>query len=141
MRDRNDALVVEQRVVRRHRLILEHVEGRAREPSFVQRIVQRRLVHDSPARSVHQVGAGLHHRQLFGADHAARLVGERSVGGDDVRFLEQVGKRDELDPDLLGLLARQVGVVGDHAHPECPGALRHLRADAAGTGQAQRLSV
>ncbi len=139
----NDHHVVqlEQGVVGGHRLLLEDIEGSARQLSTLERLGEGRLIDDAAPRRVDQVGGGLHQRQLLGADEPASLLGQRRVHGDHVGFFQKVGQRHQIDPRLLGALGRQVGIVSDHPHPERTSAPRHLRADAARAGQPERLAV
>ncbi len=76
-----------QRAVGRERLRIEHVERGAGQPAVVERLDERRLVHDAAARAVDQAAGGLHFRQRRRADQAAGLVGQRRVDRDEVRPL------------------------------------------------------
>ena len=61
--------------------------------------------------------AVLHLRDLVRADHAARLVGQRRVHGDDVGLGEQ--RRARRAPRRpLGRGGGDVRIVGDDAHAE-----------------------
>src|SRR5690606_3639612 len=54
-------------------LLGEDVDGRAGEVPRLERLSQRRDVHDVPARQVDEVAALLHAGELLGADHVLRL--------------------------------------------------------------------
>src|SRR5918999_1448415 len=55
---------LEQRIVRRCGLLLEHVEAGARDAARRERLVQRLFIHHQPARHVDEKGARLHEREL-----------------------------------------------------------------------------
>ncbi len=87
------------------------------------------------------IDAVLHLRDLVGADHAARLVGQRRVHGDDVRLREKLVERHLRRADLLEDGVGDVRVVGDDAHAEAARAGGDARADAAQADDAERLAV
>ncbi len=58
----------------------------------------------------------------------------------DVGLLQQIRQRDQLDPGLVGPLVRQIGIVGQHPHPEGPCPPGDLGPDPAGADQSQRLA-
>ena len=74
-------------------------------------------------------------------EHAAGLVGERHVQGDDVGLAEHSVERREFGADFGGGFRAQEGIVGEHPHPEGPGTPRHFTAHPAGADQPQGLPV
>src|SRR6185436_6134634 len=68
----NDARVLQERAARR-RLGLEHVEGRARDLSAVERLEQRGFVDEPAARRVDDADAALRPREVLARDETARL--------------------------------------------------------------------
>src|SRR5690606_40325520 len=80
---------MEQRVVRRWRLLGEHVEGSAGDDVLAQRARQGGLVDHLTAARVDQKGAGLHPAERALVDEVLRLRGEGTVEGDDVALPEQ----------------------------------------------------
>src|ERR671919_2424408 len=60
VRRENHVVELEQWVVRVDRLLLEDVEGRAGDPPVPERLGQRQLVNDRPARDVDEEGRRLH---------------------------------------------------------------------------------
>jgi hypothetical protein len=58
------------------------------------------LIHHRAARCVHQDGGGLHHAELFCADHVARLRQQRHVQAHEVGFAQQPLGRHELQAQL-----------------------------------------
>ena len=129
-------------VVGRERFDAEHVEGGAADLAGFQACHEVRLVDDLAAGAVDDPHAGLHAGDGLGVDHAAGLIGDRHVDGDEVGLaINRVGIDRQLEAELLGAGVSQEGIVGDHAHPEGEGTLAHFGADAAGAEDAERLAV
>ena len=109
----------EQRIVGRHRLLAEHVQPGAAEPAARERVHERRVVDERPARRVDEEGARLHAAELGPPDEATRLRAERDVEGHRVRSLEElVEARARLDaepPEAVGIRRRRVAA---HRHAE-----------------------
>jgi hypothetical protein len=72
------------------RLLREHVEGGARDPSFPERLYQRGLVDYGPSSNVYEPCAGLHPLELGGAEHAPRLIRERRRDDDVIGVWERL---------------------------------------------------
>ena len=138
MRRDDDALRGRQHVADR-RLFAEDVDGGPGDHAALDRLVQRLLVHERPARGIHEVGARLHARELRAADQAARLLVQRRVQRHEVGLLQQRLERDQLDADRGRALVGDERVVGDHAHLEGARTLRHPRADAPEADDAERV--
>ncbi len=68
---------------------VEDVEHRAADAAPAQRVQQRGLVHDRPARQVEQPGGGLHRGQLGRAQEAAGLLAQRQRQDHEVRAGER----------------------------------------------------
>ena len=127
-------------MIERRRLLLPHVEARARDLLCAQRFLERLLVMDAAARRGDEIGARLHQRILLRADHAARLVGQRAIDRDEIRLPHQLVELDLLDAVLRHHLGRHIGVVGEHPHREQPAAqLREALADIAEADDADGL--
>src|SRR2546422_3197113 len=124
------------------RLLLEHVEGRARDRPGRERVRQSGLVHDLPPRAVHDVRGPLHERELLRADHPLRLRGEGRVDAEIVRLHQEGGEAvDESDPPLLRRGWREIWIERDHVHPEGLRPPRDLRADPTGAEEPEDLPV
>ena len=134
-------LELQEGVVGRYGFLREDIDRCAGDRALPQRLGQRRLVHDSASRGVDQVGRRLQRRELSRTDEATRLIGQRTVNRDDIRFLEQVGERHELDTRLLRSLLRQVRIITEHPHTERPRPLRHLGANTPRSHEAEGLPV
>ena len=112
------------------RLVLEHVERGAGDQAGAQRLDQRRLVDDRPARSVDQERRRLHPRQRDGVDEVVRVGVVGAVDRHDVARRQQVV---ELEP-LCVEMGRDLGcdraaVVVHDLHPERPRPRRQRLAD------------
>ena len=68
-----------------HRFRGKHIHSGTGDLSRLQRRFQRTLVHNTAARSVHQIRLRLHQRQFIGPQQASRLVVERTSDNDIVR--------------------------------------------------------
>ena len=131
---------LQQRVVGRGRLLLEDVEGGARDAARLDRAGQRQLVDEPAAGAVDEARARLEARQLRLAEQVARVAGERRVDRDEVGARQELVELDRLHAQALGGLACQVGVVGDHVHAEADGPPRDLGPDPAEAEDAQHLA-
>ena len=123
------------------RLAHEHVEACAGDAVRLEGRVERVLVDESTAGDVDDEGRRLHERELVGADHARGLGRLRHVDRDEVAGLQKLVEAQQRDAELLGACAGDVGVVGDHGHPEGLQALRDESADAAEADDADSLLV
>jgi hypothetical protein len=74
----------QQRDRRRHRFVMQHVEGRGGEVPAAQRRLQRSLIHQRAARRVDQDSTWSHRGEEGGIHHAARLRVGRAVQGYDI---------------------------------------------------------
>ena len=93
--------VLELREARREaRLVLVHVEARARDRARAQRRHERGLVDDRAARGVHEHRGRLHARERGRVDQVVRLAREGAMQRDDVGALEQLLERDEARAEL-----------------------------------------
>ena len=137
---RRDHLVErEERVVLLCRLLLEHVERRARHMAALDGALEVRL-HDQPApRAVHDADARLGFGQRIGVDDPPRLVRERDVQGDDVGVAEQLVHRRQRHAERGGTVRCEVGVEGDDPHSEPLGEGRDDGADGAAAHDSERL--
>ena len=63
---------------------VQHVEAGAGDGLAPQRVGERLLVVDEAAAGGDEERVRLHERELARAEHAARLLGERAVGGHEV---------------------------------------------------------
>ncbi|MNM94598.1 hypothetical protein D3C81_1070080 [compost metagenome] len=121
------------------RLDREHVQRRATDVAAGQRSIQRIDVDHGTARSIDQVRARAHLRQLGAADHP--LCGRRlwHVQGDDVGARKQVIQAGR----GTSIAQRQLGfhVVEDHLHAQRFGQYAHLGADMPVADDAQHLAA
>ncbi len=123
----------------RRRLVHEHVHPGAEQVAAVQGVHQRLLLDDAAARRVDHDGIRLHARQLTGADHAGRFLGQRGVDGQELHLTQQfVQRRGARDAQTLEFALWDVGIVGHHVHAQALGAVRHHAADPAQPDNAQR---
>ena len=82
---------VAQRRIRGKRFLFVHVQRRAGDHPFSQRIDQRLLVHHGAARRIHQEGGGLHPakclfvEQMIGGILAFTFSNQRDMNADEVR--------------------------------------------------------
>ncbi len=75
------------------RFVLEYVEAGAGDLSALQRVDERGLVDNRPARGVDEVGGLLHQLELAGADLMPRFLGERRVHRHEVGLPQQIVER------------------------------------------------
>ena len=83
----------QQRVVRRGRLLLQHVEAGRPQPPGDEGLGQRHLVHHAAPAGVDEDGVGPQAGQLGRADQVVGVPVERGVHRDDVGALEQLAQR------------------------------------------------
>ena len=130
---------VPERAVGRQRLAREDVEGRAGQPALAQRIDERGLIHDAPARQVHEQRARLHAPETLAREQAACLVGEREQQHHHVGLREHdVRPRRRLDARHRRMRLRRA-LRADHAHAERRGLHGERLADRAEPEDAERL--
>ena len=130
VRGHDDVVALQQRVVRAGRLQHEDVEPRAEEPTGLEGREERVLLDDAAARGVDDHGADRQGRELLVTEHAAGLVREGRVDGQEVRTREHGAKVvEQLDLQLVGATPVDVRVVRRHLHAEPLRLARHERAD------------
>ena len=110
----------EERVARHRRLLLQHVEAGARDPPFLQRLDERRLVHRRPAPGIDEQRGRLHLPEVLRRHHASGVGGGRRVHGDDVRALQHLAQARRLDAVRAHHELLDVRVIGQHPHAERP---------------------
>ena len=76
------------------RLVLEDVQGSSGNPALLQRLEQRRFVHDRTTRRIDQIGRRLHHAEFCCPDEV-RVAGEGDMQADKIGLLQE---RVLLDP-------------------------------------------
>ena len=129
---RDDQIVqLEQRVVRRSRLLLEYVDRRSGDLAVRQRPVQGFLVDDRPARRVDEEGGRLHQRELARADQLPRLLVERAVHAHEVGFAQQRVQVHQLHAQRRHRFLRDIGIAGQVTHGEGHGEAEQFGADVA----------
>src|SRR5260370_4326080 len=77
-------------VIRRQRLNVEYVDGRAGDLLVPQHFDQSLLVDDRPARRIDQPSRQLHFLQLRGPYQATRTAAQHQMDRQDVGLLEQL---------------------------------------------------
>src|SRR6266851_1094830 len=82
MRRGQDVIQRPERVIRRQRLDVEHVERRASDPAFTQNLDERRLVNDRAARGIDESGRWLHGLQLGRSDQPLTTNVARFIHGE-----------------------------------------------------------
>ena len=109
----------------------------------VQRLQQRRLVHDAATRAVDDARRRLELGQLLRAEQSARPCGQRRMDRQEVGLWQQLFQRHQLDVELARGLRRGVGIGGDQAHaqPTVASPARDLRANLAQSDDAERLAA
>src|SRR5918998_2337034 len=124
----------------RRRLLGEDVERRPAYDAALERLVERGLVHDAPARNVYEVGGGLHLREDLRVYEPYRLRRTWDVQGDEVGVLEDlIRRRGPVHVHRAHPVLGDVGVVGEHPHPHPDGAAGDDGPDVPEAYQAQRL--
>ena len=131
---------IEQGIGRIGRLLGKHIEGDSAYFAALDRLRERRFVHDTAARAVDDPHAVFHQGELRGGDQAARLIAERGVNGDEVAAAEQVVQGDRLHAHAARHLFRHEGVVGDQFDAEAFQPFRDRAADPAQAQHADRLA-
>mmetsp|Transcript_116707 Transcript_116707/g.362614 ORF Transcript_116707/g.362614 Transcript_116707/m.362614 type:complete len:441 (-) Transcript_116707:22-1344(-) len=130
-----------QGVVLRQGLGAEDVQSRT-ESALAQQLGKDRLVHDTPARDVHEKALGPKEpQQLFG-DDALCLLGQRHADADDVRVQEELRERVGVHAAVgreLSLLRE--GVAQELLHLEGLEELRQAHADLAHAHDANSLGL
>ena len=121
------------------RLLDEHVERGACYLAGFQRVGERSFIDDSAARAVDDSHSLLHLRERRRADDAPRVVGQRSVHGDEVGVREKLVEADQLNADATGSISGQNRIVADHFHLEPDRAVRDDAPDVTEANDAERL--
>jgi len=138
---RDDLVDVEDRGVVRERFGLVDVQRGALHDAVADGLGEGVLLDDPAAGAVDDV-AVLELGELFLADEALGVGGQRRVDGRDVGRRERVVEiLVELRAELFGALRGDVGVERDDVHPQRVAFLGDLLADAAEADDAQRLPV
>src|SRR5438132_1279389 len=121
------ARVGPERVTRRQRLGIGHVEPRAPDQSLVQRRQEVVAVHDRAPCHVDEDGGRAHPPEEVAGEEVVRRFGERQGNDDDVRepkhLVQAVGLPDRVD---AGLWRDVLDVHRQDAHPEAERTPRHL---------------
>ena len=141
VRRQRDAGVFPERMAFRQRLGRKHVQRRGRDFARVQRRQQIGVRDDFAARAVHDADLRLHLRKGRRVQHAARLVGDRHVHGDEIRVAIHVVQVHQVHPDRLGAGFRQKRIVRQHLHAKGQRALRHFTPDAPHAQHAERFAA
>src|SRR6266446_4305355 len=105
-------------VIRRQRLNVEYVDGRAGDLLVLQHADQSLLFDDRPARRIDQPGRWFHSLQFRGAYQAARTAAQHQMDRQDVGPLEQL---------VLGNQNRARGFSGLWHHVLAPGNQIHSK--------------
>src|SRR5213594_95370 len=136
------ARVGPERVTRRQRLGIGHVEPRAPDQSVVQRRQEVVAVHDRAPCHVDEDGGRAHPPEEVAGEEVVRRFGERQGNDDDVRepkqLVQAVGLPDRVD---AGLRRDVLDVHRQDAHPEAERTPRHLAPGAAETDDPHRQLV
>src|SRR5690606_17549032 len=119
------------RVAFGQRLLGKHVQSGAGDRLALQRLDQRRLVHDSAARGVDQNGGALHHVELALTHDVDGLLRLADVQADHVGAAVEVVKLHELNVELLSQQNVRVARPGDHLHADAASNAGDLLADGA----------
>src|SRR5439155_12170421 len=119
---------------------LQYIERRPRENPFVERLSERRWVHQPYARRVHQQRAALDLSDVFEVQQVVRLGRVRAVKRNDVGGAQQLVERNVAEIQHLGEQRLAPEVVGDHLHPEALGDLDGVQANPPRAHDAQGFS-
>jgi len=141
MRRDDGVLHPSQRVVERQRLGIEHIERRADDPLGLQRLDERRLVDNQPARGVDEERGRLHQRELARADQPGRSWRQDEVDRDDVGATEKIVLGREGDAGGRAGLGCQILAPGEDLHAECPADGSDLASQPAEADHAERLAA
>ena len=134
---------MQQRMIRRRRLILPYIQARASDLLRGQRRGQIVFVMDAATRRRNEIRMVLHRRELLRPHHPPRLGGVRTIDGDVVGNTQKILQRRHLFHALSGqLLRRLVRVIGNNTHLEQPTAqFRHPAPDMADADDANRAAL
>jgi hypothetical protein len=141
MRRQDDAIEPAQRGLRRQRLGGEHVDRRAADPLFLDRVGERGFIHQFASGRVDQNRRRLHESQPLGVDQVVSLVGERNVERDDIGGAQERFETEQPHVQLGGALGEQIGIVSDDVHAERPGQLGDVATDPTETDNAHRFAA
>src|SRR3954470_18332505 len=89
MRRGQDIIQRPERVIRRQGLDVEHVERRAGDTAFTQKLDERRLVNNRSTRGIDESGRWLHGLQLGRSDQSLRPLAKDEVDRQDVSVPEE----------------------------------------------------
>src|SRR5262245_36571678 len=119
------------------RFFLNVVERRASDPSFGERLVDCRVVHDRATRRIDEDGGRLHPPQRLPIEQVAGLARERCLDDQIVcgfdKFIE--GNGPHISPLHLGRI--EEWVIGPDIDAKCPYAFRNAACDCAEGYQAE----
>ncbi|MCG3162255.1 MAG: hypothetical protein JMDDDDMK_03496 [Acidobacteria bacterium] len=130
----------QQRMIRRHRLLLENIERGSRDLARFDRVVERLFVNQTAARAVDDAHAAFHFSEGRLTDDAARFFGQRRVNGDEIRPLEDFVERGKFDARARGDIFGDERIVSDDLHRQPLGARGDDLADVAESDHAQSFS-
>jgi len=128
-------------MVARQRLLIEDIDGRARDLAASKGLNKIGLDHDRPPRRIHKSGRRLHKRQLRCAHKAARTAAEHQVDTDKIRLSEQLVFRNEHGSGCRRTLGGEVLAPRDYGHAEGFADLRYRASDITKAEQSQRLAT
>ena len=132
--------VLQLQQLRMHRgLVFKHVNACSCDYALLERIRQRRFIHDSSARGIDKDGCGFHQPELIGADHLACLGQQRHVNADVIRFAQQTVRAHEFRVQLaLHPFRRTHCVAIQNAHVKSAAAACYGLADPSHSENTQR---
>src|SRR6266508_5563978 len=128
-------------MVRRRRLLGEHIQRGARDFSRCDRVVQRPFVNQATAGAVDNANALLHSSKGVLTNEASRLRGQRRMNGNKIRTCKQLVKGRQLNLQITRLLRRYERIKSDYLHAERPRARGHSSPDSAQAYDAERFAL
>ena len=142
MRRDHNIVSPQQRIVRRWRFNIGHVQAGAKKMPAIEGGRQRRFVDVPAARDIDEDRARFHLGKALGIHELEGLVIQRQMQRDKVRAAQQLRQRiDFLDPQLAKALSANVGIVGGHLHADGAGDAADMPADPPQADQAQLLLI
>ena len=128
-------------MILRKRLVFEHINRGPRDNAFLHRRREICLADDAAACTVHEAYAFLHPTHLLHRDHAACLLCQRHMHGDEIRRCKDIIERADGHAERLGPLFINIGIVSDHVHLKGKRTLRHTAPDASHADDAEGLAA
>src|SRR6478672_1120172 len=138
MRSRQQVRQAPEGMIKRQRLLIEDINGRARDLAFSQRLEEASLDHDRPARCVHKSGRRLHEREFRLTHKPSRPTAEHKVDADNIRLSEKLVLRDQYGSRCSRAVGREVLAPSDDRHAEGLADLRNCASDVTEAEQSQR---